>query len=96
MLKDKKISKSSKSTKTTTPSEPPKAVSFVGKRPNPITGPEVNIPCQRGKDMKTKGQSCDSKRAFNISKNPGGSHASFQCLKCGFQWEVAMGGNFVA
>jgi hypothetical protein len=75
----------------------PKAVSFVGKRPgknNP--GPEVNMPCQRGKDIKTKGQYCDSKRAFNTTPNPGtgGKVASFECCKCHFQWSVDMGGQF--
>lgn len=72
----------------------PKAVSFVGKHPSPKPGPEVNMPCQRGKDLKTKGQHCDSKMAFNTSPNPGGRTASFECAKCHFQWTVAMGGTF--
>ncbi len=74
----------------------PKAVSFVGKKSgskNP-PGPEVNMPCKRGKDLKTKGQSCDSKRAYNLSKTAGGKQAAFECVKCGHQWTVAMGGSF--
>ncbi len=76
------------------PADAPKAVSFVGSRPSPTPGPEVNMPCQRGKDIKSKGQHCDSKRAFNTSKNQGGRNAAFECCKCHFQWTVAMGGTF--
>ena len=72
----------------------PKAVSFVGSRPKSKKGPEVNMPCQRVKDLKTKGQSCDSKRAYNTSPTSGGKTASFECIKCGHSWTVAMGGSF--
>ena len=73
----------------------PKAVSFVGKKPSDTKkGPEVNLPCQRGKDLKTKGQSCDGRRAYNMSAVAGGKQASFECCKCGFTWTVAMGGSF--
>jgi len=72
----------------------PKAVSFVGKKPKDIPGPEVNMPCQRGKDLKTKGQHCEGKRAYNLSPQPGGKNAAFRCVTCGFQWTVAMGGSF--
>ena len=75
-------------------SKSPKAISFVGKHPISKAGPEVNIPCQRGKDLKTKGQHCDGKRAYNTSPTEGGRQASFQCIKCGFQWSVDMGGSF--
>ena len=74
--------------------ESPKAVSFVGKKPAGTPGPEVNMPCQRGKDLKTKGQACDSKRAFNISPQQGGKQATFRCVKCNHTWSVAMGGSF--
>jgi len=56
--------------------------------------PEVNIPCQRGKDLLTKGSSCDSKRAWNTSPRQGGRQASFKCMKCKHCWSVAMGGVF--
>jgi hypothetical protein len=84
--------KSPKSAKTN--GEGPKAVSFVGKKPGTTKGPEVNTPCQRGKDLKTKGQSCDSRRAYNTSPRPGGKVASFECVKCHHTWTVAMGGSF--
>ena len=72
----------------------PKAVSFVGKGPKAAPGPEVNMPCQRGKDLQTKGQACDSKLAYNISPRQGGTQAAFRCAKCGHSWTVAMGGSF--
>jgi hypothetical protein len=91
-------SKAKSATKSTPKSNGagPKAVSFVGKKSNSKTppGPEVNMPCKRGKDLKTKGQSCDSKRAYNLSKETGGKQAAFECCKCGHQWTVAMGGSF--
>jgi transposase-like protein len=52
------------------------------------------MPCQRGKDLQTKGQACDSKLAYNISPRQGGTQAAFRCAKCGHQWTVAMGGSF--
>jgi DNA-directed RNA polymerase subunit M/transcription elongation factor TFIIS len=88
------MAKTDKSTKKTTDESGPKAVSFVGQRPKAKKGPEVNMPCQRGKDLKTKGQHCDSKRAYNTSAQQGGKNASFECIKCGHQWTVAMGGSF--
>ncbi len=83
-----------KTSKAVASAEGPKAISFVGKNPRKAAGPEVNMACQRGKDLKTKGQHCDSKRAYNMSGTPGGSSPSFQCTKCGFQWTVQMGGSF--
>ena len=56
--------------------------------------PEVNMPCKRGKDLMTKGSSCDSKRAWNTSPVAGGKNASFKCMKCNYQWNVPMGGVF--
>jgi hypothetical protein len=80
--------------KDKTETKAPKAVSFVGKSPKTAKGPEVNMPCQRGKDIKSKGQHCNGKRAYNTSPVPGGKNASFECCTCGFQWTVAMGGSF--
>jgi transposase-like protein len=56
--------------------------------------PEVNMPCQRGKDQLTKGSHCDSKMAYNMSE-PGSRMPSFKCVKCGFTWMVPMGGSFM-
>lgn len=56
-------------------------------------GPIVNMPCKRGKDQRTAGQACDSKRAYKLSKD-GSPQVQFKCVKCGFIWTVPLGGEF--
>jgi transposase-like protein len=56
--------------------------------------PEVMVKCKRGTDRLTEGESCDSKLAYQLSQ-PGSSVASFKCKKCGFSWNVPLGGSFV-
>lgn len=52
---------------------------------------EVFAKCRRGNDKVTSGQSCDSLKAFNISKER--THCILECQKCKFQWTVAVGGT---
>jgi transposase-like protein len=54
---------------------------------------EVLMPCKRGTDVLTKGQSCKSKSAY-ITSNPGSKAPSFKCKTCGFEWVVPTGGQF--
>ena len=56
--------------------------------------PEVNMPCKRGQDLLTKGTSCDSKMAYNMSPSSGSNTATFKCVKCNYTWSVALGGQF--
>ncbi len=56
--------------------------------------PDVQVKCKRGHDRLTEGEHCDSLTAFQIS-DPGARVASFKCKKCGFSWNVPLGGAFV-
>ena len=55
--------------------------------------PIVTMPCKRGKDQRTAGQSCKSKKAYKMSKD-GSPQAQFKCAECGFIWTVPLGGQF--
>lgn len=54
---------------------------------------EVMVKCKRGSDRLTEGQHCDSKTAEQLS-DPGSRIASFRCKKCGYSWDVPLGGSF--
>jgi hypothetical protein len=62
----------------------------------PAPGPEVLMPCKRGQDLRTKGQKCDSRMAYNLTPEQGSQHPRFQCVRCGFQWVTPVGGSFRA
>lgn len=52
---------------------------------------EVHARCRRGSDRVTNGQTCDGMKAFNLSSQ--GSHVvSLKCSKCGFIWNIPVGG----
>jgi len=54
---------------------------------------KVLMPCKRGSDQLTLGQTCDSKFAYRLS--PQGSNVpAFKCCKCGHEWRVPVGGKF--
>lgn len=55
--------------------------------------PVVHVSCRRGHDQVTAGQSCGSKRAYNMSR-PGAHAATFKCVECNFSWSIATGGAF--
>lgn len=55
---------------------------------------KVLMPCKRGNDRLTVGQSCDSKWAYRLSP-PQSKAPSFKCCDCGFEWTVPVGGQFV-
>lgn len=47
--------------------------------------------CRRGNDKLTSGQSCDGLKAVKLSSD--GAHVvSLKCAKCGFTWNVPVGG----
>jgi len=54
---------------------------------------EVMVKCRRGSDKLTAGESCDSLSA-NKESHSTPYHVYFQCKKCGFRWNVNMGGSF--
>ena len=53
---------------------------------------KVLMPCKRGSDRMTKGQSCNSKNAYKLSP-PGSRSPSFKCAQCGFEWTIPTGGT---
>lgn len=52
---------------------------------------EVHVKCRRGSDKVTNGQNCNSMLAVNLS-HPGSHIVSLKCVKCGFIWNVPVGG----
>lgn len=60
----------------------------------PPPGPEVLMPCRRGHDIRTEGQRCISRMAYNLTPQQGAKSATFQCTKCNYQWTVPLGGQF--
>lgn len=54
--------------------------------------PVVFMPCKRGKDVMTSGQSCNSREAYKLSKD-GDRVASFKCKKCSHAWSLDVGGT---
>lgn len=55
---------------------------------------KVLMPCKRGSDQLTRGQSCNSKNAYRL-RPMGSKHPAFKCCKCGYEWTVPVGGQFV-
>ena len=55
--------------------------------------PEVLAPCKRGRDKRTAGTSCKSKKAYKLSKD-GAPLVQFKCVECGYIWTVPVGGQF--
>ncbi len=60
---------------------------------DPKTMKEVLVPCKRGADVLTKGQSCPSKSAY-LTSPPGSKSPSFKCKQCGHEWVIPTGGSF--
>lgn len=56
--------------------------------------PKVLMPCKRGTDAITAGQSCENKWAYALSPQQSKS-PSFKCCECGFEWIVPLGGQFI-
>lgn len=48
--------------------------------------------CRRGSDVGTGGQSCESKRAYKLSRD-GASLVQFKCIVCDHVWSVPVGGS---
>jgi transposase-like protein len=57
--------------------------------------PVVMAKCRRGSDRLTEGQSCQSKRAHQLTP-PQSKHVSFKCADCGYSWTIPVGGSFTA
>lgn len=55
---------------------------------------KVLMPCRRGSDRLTEGQGCDSKNAYRL-RPQGSKFPAFKCCKCGYEWTVPIGGQFV-
>jgi len=58
-------------------------------------GPIVLVPCKRGRDQKTAGTSCSSKKAYKLSED-GAKLVRFKCVECGHTWTIPVGGQFTA
>lgn len=53
----------------------------------------VHAACKRGRDVTTRGQSCDSLSAVKLSKK-GVGYLTLQCTKCSHIWTIPVGGSF--
>lgn len=61
--------------------------------PETDTRPTVFIRCTRGSDPMTKGQSCDSRKAYKLSAD-GHPSPMYQCVKCKHTFAIGLGGHF--
>lgn len=57
--------------------------------------PIVLVACKRGTDQLTRGQACDSRNVYKLSQD-GAHNVMYKCVKCGFSWNVPVGGAFTA
>ncbi len=55
--------------------------------------PIVFVRCNRGSDPGSKGQRCDSKRAYKLSPD-GHPSPMYKCVKCKHTFTVGLGGSF--
>lgn len=53
----------------------------------------VHMPCKRGTDRLTQGQTCDGRTAIKLASRISATVPSFKCVKCGFSWVVPTGGQ---
>lgn len=58
------------------------------------TEPEtVHMPCKRGTDRLTQGESCSGRTAIKLDGRFSATMPGFKCTKCGFKWTVPTGGQ---
>lgn len=57
------------------------------------TRPTVFVRCTRGSDPGSKGQKCDSRKAYKLSPD-GSPSPMYQCVKCKHTFAIGVGGNF--
>lgn len=55
---------------------------------------EVFMACKRSSDKLFMGQSCNSLKAYKMSRD-GSSIPTFTCVKCRYTWSVPIGGTFI-
>ncbi|KKL45171.1 hypothetical protein LCGC14_2358340 [marine sediment metagenome] len=54
---------------------------------------KVLMPCKRGTDRLTQGESCNGRSAFRLARGFTATAPAFKCCKCGFEWIVPTGGQ---
>ncbi len=55
--------------------------------------PVAFVRCTRGSSPATKGSSCDSRRAYKMSRD-GSPNPMYKCVKCKHTFTVNVGGSF--